>query len=131
MTEGNNESRCAQLTQELLDRLRLRLSARHPSGAGASAAPRRAVDSPRIDALRSHAEQRQPQWHGGVQIKGAITRGGKVLWVEDNGAAPEFYRLYAQTQDHTLQWLSDYPTAQQAQEHAQKLTALFRALNEN
>lgn len=67
-------------------------------------------------------------WNGGIQFQGNVLQIGnspddkdRVIPAESLGVQPEFWSVYAQLTDGTVEWLADLPTQQQAYELADRL----------
>jgi hypothetical protein len=115
-----------QLAETLIERLRQGMA---PCNLQAQVHTLNSHIEPRLQAKQPMHEQHMHDWTGLVQIKGAVERDGAVQWAEDAGVQPDFYRLYAQKKDDTLQWLSDYRTERQAQDMADRLAEVFSMMS--
>jgi hypothetical protein len=73
-------------------------------------------------------EQRMQDWTGSMCIKGVVQHGDAMQWADDLGVEPDFYGLYAQKTDHSLQWLCNYRTERQAADVAERLAGVFSML---
>jgi len=72
--------------------------------------------------------QRMQKWTGSMCVKGIVQHGNAMQWADDLGVEPDFYGLYAQKTDNTLQWLCNYGTERQARDVAERLTEVFSTL---
>jgi hypothetical protein len=86
------------------------------------------VSSDSLTPVQGIHEQRMQDWTGSMCIKGVVQRGDAMQWADELGVDPDFYGLYAQKTDNTLQWLCNYRTERQAREVAERLAGVFSML---
>jgi hypothetical protein len=86
------------------------------------------VSSDGLTPVRGIHEQRMQDWTGSMCIRRVVQHGDAMLWADDLGVEPDFYGLYAQKTDNTLQWLCNYRTERQAADVAERLAGVFSML---
>jgi hypothetical protein len=86
------------------------------------------VRSEGLTSVHAIHEHRMQDWTGSLCIKGVVHDGDATQWADDLGVEPDFYGLYAQKTDNTLQWLCNYRTKRQAEDMAERLAGVFSML---
>jgi hypothetical protein len=86
------------------------------------------VSSERLTPVQAIHEHRMQDWTGSLCVKGVVQDGDATQWADDLGVEPDFYGLYAQKTDNTLQWLCNYRTERQAEDMAKRLAGVFSML---
>ncbi len=86
------------------------------------------VASDCLTPVQAIHEHRMQDWTGSLCIKGVVQDGDVTQWADDLGVEPDFYGLYAQKTDNTLQWLCNYRTERQAADVAERLAGVFSML---
>src|ERR1700722_1972750 len=82
----------------------------------------------RLNPEQRIQEQRMQDWTGSMCIKGVVQHGDAMQSADGLDVEPDFYGLYAQKTDNTLQWLCNYRTERQAAEVAERLAGVFSML---
>jgi len=100
-----------QITEQLIERLR-----------------QGRIASDCLTPVQAIHEHRMQDWTGSLCIKGVVQLGDATQWADDLDVEPDFYGLYAQRTDNTLQWLCNYRTERQAADVAERLAAVFSML---
>ena len=86
------------------------------------------ISSDCLTPVQGIHEQRVQDWTGWMCIKGVVQHGDAMQSADDLGVTPDFYGLYAQKTDNTLQWLCNYRTERQAADAAERLAGVFTML---
>ena len=86
------------------------------------------VSSERLTPVQAIHEHRMQDWTGSLCVKGVVQDGDATQRADDLGVKPDFYGLYAQKTDNTLQWLCNYRTERQAEDMAKRLAGVFSML---